>query len=315
MIRHLLFTVAGLIATLLILAPAVLRADPPERLLTGLNDARSIRASTLDHLFLVETGRNRILKITPDGERIDSVGRIGSGDYQFDTPVAIDPTNELKIYVADRNNRRIQVFDRRMQFLTTVMLPQRAGYGLSYRPTMLTVDYAGRLYFFDDDRHLVYRFDSNGQYDLSFELYSQQERIIPVSMVIHDDVLWVMGRNSQLIHRFSSSGSYLGFLYPPETVRAVRKIRNELWVLGDRYLMQLDRSGEILQRYPLPGEDGQPAQSDNPHRWLSFDITKMTAFLLDGQKLVRMPLTPPTDSGTDSNTGAEPPAPSSPPSP
>ncbi len=262
---------------------------PVETLVTGLDNARSLRISALGNLFIVETGRHRILKVGENGERLDSLGRAGSGDYQFDRPVDIDPTNEMKIYVADRNNRRIQVFDRRLQYLSTVGLPRRAGYGRDYRPSLVTADYTGRIYFFDDERHRVYRLDSNGQFDLGFELFSEQERITPVSMVMMDDELWVAGRRGELLHRFSSGGSYLGFIYAPEPVKTLRRVRRQLWMLGEHNLLNIDHTGAIRHALPLPGNSSQESGNISSG-WLSFDIRNDNAYLLDGQKLVRISL-------------------------
>ncbi|MDG5767652.1 NHL repeat-containing protein [Balneolales bacterium ANBcel1] len=268
------------------------QAEPRSPVLTGLSDAVAVRASSAGHLFIVERGRNRILKIDTEGVRIDSAGRLGSGDYQFDNPVAIDPTNELKIYVADRNNRRIQVFDRRFQYIGTVSLPQRAGYGQAYRPALITTDYAGRLFFYDEERHRVFRIDSNGQYDLSFELFGPDDRVLPLSMTILDEVIWVADSREQVLHRFSLSGSYLGFLHLPEPVRALARAHRELWVMGSAHIMQIDGTGEILRRVSLPE---MAVGQASPLTWRSFTILGRQAWLLHGSGLVRMDLGPMAD--------------------
>ncbi len=265
-----------------------------EILLDGLDDARFVRLSALDHLFIVETGRNRIIKTDKNGVRIDSVGRLGSGDYQFDLPVAIDPTNELKIYIADRNNRRIQVFDRRLQFLSTIRLPHRTGLPSRYQPMKLTVDSSGRIYFFDEDRHVVYRFDSNGHYELDFELFSEEERITPVSMTILDDEIWVAGRRGDLLHRFTTRGSYIGFIYAPEPVRALRSSGGNLWILGNERVIRLSSAGNVLFAENLPRTfysvtDQQRRLQQQPAEWLSFDIGDDTIYLLSSNVLARIP--------------------------
>ncbi len=264
-----------------------------EILLEGLDDARNVRISALGNLFIVETGRNRIIKTDRNGVRIDSVGRLGSGDYQFDVPVAIDPTNELKIYIADRNNRRIQVFDRRMQYLSTISMPYRTGLPSQYQPMNLTVDSSGRIYFFDEDRHVVYRFNSNGHYELDFELFSEEERIIPVSMTILDDELWVAGRRGNILHRFTARGSYIGFIYAPEPVSAVRTNGGYLWMLGNERVIRLSPAGNVLFAKKLPDAfytvtGQQRSLRQQRTEWLSFDVRDDMIFLLSSTVLARM---------------------------
>lgn len=265
----------------------------PHVLLSGLDNARSVRISTLGNLFVVESGRNRVLKIAQNGERLDSLGRLGRGDYQFDSPVAVDPTNELKIYVSDRNNRRIQVFDRRLQYLATISLPSRTAGSTTYRPSLLSVDRSGRAWFFDEEQSLIYRFDSSGRFDLTFELYSEEERIRPMTMDIADDMLWVAGGRGDLLHRFSSGGTYIGFLHTPEPVRSLRIIGDDVWLLGTEHVMRIDRTGEVTWRMPLPETEVATRHRRFSRRqtdtdWHSFDIKNGSVFLLNAHRLVRV---------------------------
>ncbi len=54
---------------------------------------------------------SRVAKVNARGEWVASWGSLGSGPGQFDTPhgIAVSPDDE--VFVADRGNRRIQVFD------------------------------------------------------------------------------------------------------------------------------------------------------------------------------------------------------------
>jgi DNA-binding beta-propeller fold protein YncE len=65
---------------------------------------------------------SRVAKVAPDGTWLGSFGTPGSGPGQFNTPhsIAVDANNN--IYVADRGNGRIQVFDTSGKFLRQIVI-------------------------------------------------------------------------------------------------------------------------------------------------------------------------------------------------
>ena len=56
-------------------------------------------------------GNSRIAKFAPDGRFLKSWGSRGTGQGQFDLPLSLATDARDNVYVADRGNRRIQVFD------------------------------------------------------------------------------------------------------------------------------------------------------------------------------------------------------------
>ena len=54
---------------------------------------------------------SRVAKVAPDGRWLGSWGSFGSGPGQFNTLHSIQVDAQDQVYVADRGNRRIQVFD------------------------------------------------------------------------------------------------------------------------------------------------------------------------------------------------------------
>jgi DNA-binding beta-propeller fold protein YncE len=65
-----------------------------------------------------EGGNNRIVKFSKDGTFIKYWGHKGAGQGQFDTPHCISMDGKGHIWVCDRNNKRIQVFDQDGTFLS-----------------------------------------------------------------------------------------------------------------------------------------------------------------------------------------------------
>jgi hypothetical protein len=61
-------------------------------------------------------GNSRIVKITPGGHWLKEVGTYGTGQDQFRIPHSIAADAQNTIYVGDRNNSRIQVYDSDLNF-------------------------------------------------------------------------------------------------------------------------------------------------------------------------------------------------------
>jgi hypothetical protein len=81
----------------------------------------------------------RVAKVDKNGKWLGSFGTPGKGPGQFDTPHTIAADAQGRIYVGDRGNRRIQVFDRNGTFLRqfTIDVPYDANatVAIGNRPT------------------------------------------------------------------------------------------------------------------------------------------------------------------------------------
>ena len=62
-------------------------------------------------------GNARIVHLDKNGKYLNEWGELGHGPGQFSTPHAIAMDSSGRIYVADRNNVRIQVFDQKGKFI------------------------------------------------------------------------------------------------------------------------------------------------------------------------------------------------------
>ncbi len=174
---------------------------------SGLENATSIYA-TQDHLFVVESGKHRLLKLDHNGNLIETLGGLGTGDYQFDTPIGVDATNGLKIYVTDYGNERIQVYDRRFQYLGSIT--GESGFqNRRISPTQLVVNDFGELFVYDDASKAILKFDKNGNFMDEFDLSGLQASNIE----IRNDELIITDRISGQIGVISQNG-LLRSIYP-----------------------------------------------------------------------------------------------------
>jgi hypothetical protein len=81
---------------------------------------------------------SRVAKVDKDGNWLKSWGERGTGPGQFHTPHSIALDANGSVYVADRSNRRIQVFDGegnfQRQFTIDVPVPPNARPAIGYAP-------------------------------------------------------------------------------------------------------------------------------------------------------------------------------------
>lgn len=68
-------------------------------------------------------GNHLVHKFSPEGELLLTWGQQGTGPGEFGTVHNITVDQESRVYICDRSNDRIQVFDREGQFLEQWELP------------------------------------------------------------------------------------------------------------------------------------------------------------------------------------------------
>jgi DNA-binding beta-propeller fold protein YncE len=127
----------------------------------GLYGPRRIAIGSDDSIYVVDSGRNRIVKFSPDGQVLASWGSEGSGDGQFVglSSVAVDSTTN-KVYVADSLNKRIQIFDSDGKFLTKWPVPEW-GQPLGFEDLAIDPD-RDRLYASSAHVNTILVFDLQG---------------------------------------------------------------------------------------------------------------------------------------------------------
>jgi sugar lactone lactonase YvrE len=62
-------------------------------------------------------GNSRVVKVTPEGKYLMDWGKRGTGPGEFNTPHSVAVDSKGTVYVSDRENNRIQIFDADGKFL------------------------------------------------------------------------------------------------------------------------------------------------------------------------------------------------------
>ncbi|MEQ9308506.1 MAG: hypothetical protein RLN90_03565 [Balneolaceae bacterium] len=179
------------------------KAINPDIVITNLKNPTSLYV-TQEHIYIVESGKNRILKLDHFGEIKSTLGGLGNGDYQFDTPIDIDATNGLKIYVSDYRNNRIQIFDKRFQYLTSLRRYPRARSSRPIKPTHLSVNSFNELFFYDQDSNSIISIDDFGNKQDEFQIPNVIRDVSDLQLVGRD--LFILDLKSKQYHRLAYNG-------------------------------------------------------------------------------------------------------------
>jgi streptogramin lyase len=217
-----------------------------------LSNASSVRAHPEGGFWIVETGRNRLLRIDNNGRRIDSLGKAGFSSYAFNAPSFADLTNGMKWFVLDAGNSRVQVFDRRKQFLVTVDRFRTGAVEVEIEPAAIAVDLLGRLFVLDTKKRLGFRFKPNGQPDQQLPLPGTVGAAQNLVLAASDDKLWLLDKNSRSLWILNSDLIQTGLHLLPENGIDVLATRDRVWVLAGRTVRILNHRGGIEREFRIP---------------------------------------------------------------
>jgi uncharacterized protein (TIGR03663 family) len=148
-----------------------------------------------------------------------SWGSQGTALGQFTDPRGLALDNGGRIYVADGNNHRIQVFDSNGQFISQ-WGSQGAGPGQFQEPWGVAVDQNGNVYVADTWNHRIQKFDSEGEFLLQWGTFGNtegsvigQENVLygprDIAVDAADDV-YVTDTGNKRVMKFSPEGKFLG---------------------------------------------------------------------------------------------------------
>jgi len=117
---------------------------------------------------VADDGDDSLIKLDTLGNVIKEIGGYGWGESAFDTPVDVF-ANTLNILVCDKQNHRVQAFDKDLNFISELYTrdsensEERFGYPLS-----CTLSSMGDLYVLDSENIRVLKFDLFGNYIQNF---------------------------------------------------------------------------------------------------------------------------------------------------
>ena len=155
--------------------------------------------------------QNRSFANVTQYEFVKNWGGEGDEEGQFERPHDLDfsPTED-KLYVIDRDNQRVQVFDKNGTYLFE-WGSEGEGEGEFSHPRQVAVDDALQYVYVADSRnHRIQKFDINGNFIDSFGTEGNQsgQFNLPTSVIIDSlGYLYVNERGNERVLKFDADGN------------------------------------------------------------------------------------------------------------
>lgn len=221
----------------------------------GFVNISDLYVSPAEILYITDATRHYLYRFHSRSGIPDSLGGQGSGNYQFNNPIAIHASNDLKLFIVDKGNRRIQMFDRRFQYLGTVQLTGTRTRPISYNPATLCMNNSGELFFWDDDERKFRKTSANLELDEQFNPDMSFFQSGPAACEITETGLYLLDRTTGLIHRYSEFGRYLGYLGGFGQIYDLAVSDLGLFLLGEKHVIHAGINGDIQKIYLLPDKE------------------------------------------------------------
>lgn len=223
-----------------------------------LKNPKSFDRDQSGFFYIADSGNNRVVKVDSSGKIIQTKGKYGWENGKFDLPTDIDASSGLDIFVADFNNRRVQRFDRSLNFFS--VFPSEEN-NLSFgNVNSAVLSSQGDLIFLDSENGVLQKVGSDGEFDETFEFAIGSSEIQfqePVRVRINKSKkIVVLDKKSLKLFIFDYFGNFLTdfgdkFLKEPVTFRIYN---GEIFVLDSNTVYSFNFSGGINYRVKLPNE-------------------------------------------------------------
>jgi|YelNatPaOPRAMG01_1025707.scaffolds.fasta_scaffold00264_26 DNA-binding beta-propeller fold protein YncE len=193
------------------------------------NDASSFYITSGGILYVTDAGTDEIYKIDTLGNVLKSTGGYGWDNGQFDNPADVF-ANPLSVYACDKNNHRVERFDKDLNFVSSLYTrnsdttEERFGYPLS-----CALSQQGDLYILDSENKRIIKFNLFGNFVQNFGGFDAGSFSLnnPLQLAVaNNNNIFVLDNNYIVV--FDQYGNGITKIKTKENLKSIRIIFNNL---------------------------------------------------------------------------------------
>jgi len=180
-------------------------------------NASSFYINSAGFIYVSDIGSDEIYKLDTLGNMEKEIGGYGWDEEAFDDPVDVFAT-PLNVYVSDKNNHRIQRFDKDLNFISQLSARENAPLNEQFGyPLGCVTSSQGDLFILDSENKRIIKFDLFGNFIQNFGGYEAGEYMLnsPERLAISgNNNIYVLDRDDiKIFDQFGNGAA----VFPAET--------------------------------------------------------------------------------------------------
>jgi hypothetical protein len=249
-----------------------------KKIIGSSGDAVCLSAGYSGEIFVVKGKKLIVYQFDPVEKEEKLIGGAGWGDYEFDTPTDVCSSFLLEVYVTDRNNRRIQKYDKDLNYIQTYNEQTISKLEGRFYPLACATSSRGDLFVIETDGVRILKINKRNQVESEFGTYRDGAGKLfdPKDITISSaDEIFVLDNASVKV--FDLYGNYVRSipLSNTEQWKNIHVSGQVLIVTSSHFIkfIQLDSSSDSqIEKVSVEGfdelEDFQDAAISNDHLYI-----------------------------------------------
>jgi sugar lactone lactonase YvrE len=204
--------------------------DPKKKMIVQIKDGKKVKEIALPkvtpvsialdpqrNLWVLDGSKKRIIKLKPDFTEEYSFGAAGKREGYFNNPSDLIITSTGTVYIADKGNKRIQIFSSDGVFIRVIgaapkgAKPEEQGFVMS--PVAMAIDSEDMLFVLDDKKSSVIVYDAEGKYSHEFGGKRKDNNkpifMKPMDLAVSDDEIFILDAGKNIVLVFNKKGKRL----------------------------------------------------------------------------------------------------------
>lgn len=222
------------------------------------SSASAISISSLGFIYIADSGTDEVYKLDTLGNTLKDVGGYGWGASLFDEPADLYAA-PLNIYIADKNNSRIQIFDKDLNYISSVSTRdgdnQEASFGY---PLSCAVSNQGDLFILDSENNRIIKFDVLGRFNQNFGGFDAgtYTLIKPVKLAVAGNSTVFILDDNKLLKIFDAFGNGILSVMLESDFNDIDIMFNNVTLTANNYVLLAKTGSEKLEfkRVELNGD-------------------------------------------------------------